>query len=98
MIISRGWCSTWLPFDDQAGAHPDDQKQTPSFSCLPCCSKIGVKIIDTDVRTASFFVPGSVRGLVQITSKILCEFRKSRCLFIIRISRDFPAGVCYTHP
>src|SRR5438105_3253306 len=27
MIIFRGWYCQWLPLDDPAGAHPDDQKQ-----------------------------------------------------------------------
>ena len=32
MIFSRGWCCIWLPFDDQAGAHPDDQKHKSQFN------------------------------------------------------------------
>ncbi len=46
----------------------DTKLRTPSFSCLHVCSKIDVKIFDTDVRTADFFILGSVPGLVLITT------------------------------
>ncbi len=51
------------------------------------CSKIPVKIFDTDFRTADFFMLGSVQGLVLITSVV------PRSLVAARAGDGDPAGV-----